>query len=123
LTEFANSDEGRKRAGHELGRATPRGIVRGLRLEELRLGQHDPELVVQAMIERLQLAVSLGLVGVRADDGRRHAQAWLSGAVPDSRWFSERAGDAPSRQRVSAKIRMDPPAVRTYSTFPAEIQL
>jgi hypothetical protein len=37
------------------------------------------------MIERLQLAVSLGLVGVRADDRRRHAQAWVSGAVPDSR--------------------------------------
>jgi hypothetical protein len=28
-----------------------------------------------------------------------------------------------SRQSVSAKIRIDPPAVRVYSTFPAEIQL
>ena len=27
------------------------------------------------------------------------------------------------RHKESAKIRMDPPAVRTYSTFPAEIQL
>lgn len=85
MTEFANSDKGRKRARHELGRATPGGIVRGLRLEELRLGEHDPELVVQAVIERLQLAISLGLVGVRADGRRRHAQAWVSGAVPDSR--------------------------------------
>jgi hypothetical protein len=32
--------------------------------------------------------------------------------------------DSPgSRQSVSAKIRIDPPAVRTYSTLPAEIQL
>jgi len=28
-----------------------------------------------------------------------------------------------SRQSVSAKIRTDPPAVRTYWTFPLEIQL
>jgi hypothetical protein len=27
------------------------------------------------------------------------------------------------RHRESAKIRIEPPAVRTYSTFPAEIQL
>lgn len=85
MTEFANGSEGPKRARHELGRAIPRGIVRGLRLEELRLGQHDSELVVQAVIERLQLVISLGLVGFRADDRRQHAQAWVSGAVPDSR--------------------------------------
>jgi hypothetical protein len=34
-----------------------------------------------------------------------------------------RAGDAGSRHSESAKIRIAPPAVRTYSTFPAEIQL
>jgi hypothetical protein len=123
LTEFANSGERRERAGNELGRAIPSGTVRGLGLEELSLRQHDTKLVVQAVMERLQLAITLGRVGVRADHWRRHAQAWVSGAEPDSRGLSERAGDAPSRQRVSAKMRMEPPAVRTYSTFPAEIQL
>jgi hypothetical protein len=83
LTEFANGSKGRKRARHELGRAIPSGIVCGLRLEELRLGHHDSELVVQAVIERLQLVISL--VGFRADDRKQHAQAWVSGAVPDSR--------------------------------------
>jgi hypothetical protein len=85
LTEFANGGKSGKRARHELGRAIPSGIVRGLRFEELRLGQHDTELVIQAVIERLQLGISLGLVGVRADGRRRHAQAWVSGTVPDSR--------------------------------------
>ena len=32
-------------------------------------------------------------------------------------------GMAGERHSESAKIRMEPPAVRTYSTFPAEIQL
>lgn len=34
-----------------------------------------------------------------------------------------RTGCDASRHSESAKIRIDPPAVRTYSTFPAEIQL
>ena len=84
MTEFANGGERGKRRGNELGRAIPSGIVRGLRLEELRLRQHDAELVVQTMMECLQLAITLGRVGVRADNRRRHAQAWVSGA-PDSR--------------------------------------
>ena len=85
MTEVADGLEGCKRAGNELGRATPHGIVRGLRLEQLRLRQHDTELVIQAVIERLQLAIWLGRVGVRADDLRRHAQAWVSGALSESR--------------------------------------
>ena len=44
--------------------------------------------------------------------------------------FGERLGDAvrdglglASRHSVSAKMRIEPPAVLTYSTFPADIQL
>ena len=79
MTEFANRTHGSERAVHELGRPTPIGRIGGLRLEELRIRQHDPELVVQAVIERHQLVVVRRLVGLRADDRGRHALGVGSG--------------------------------------------
>ena len=59
---------------------------------------------------------------IRADD-RRGTHACEPGAAVLASDSSDRAEGAASRHSVSAKIRMDPPAVRTYSTLPAEIQL
>jgi len=84
--------------------------------------EDDPELVVQAMKERLKVMSLPRVVGLMAGGWRRLAHACEPGAVLTSD-SSERAAGAASRHSVSAKIRMDPPAVRTYSTLPAEIQL
>ena len=73
LTELADCAHGSQRAGHELGRPNPVSWVSGLGLEELRIGQHDSELVVQAVIERHQLVVVRRLVGSRAASGGGHA--------------------------------------------------
>ena len=73
MTKLAHSTESGERAVYELGRSTPIGGVGGLRLEELRVGQHDSELVVQAVIERQQLVVVRRLVGPRAATRKRHA--------------------------------------------------
>jgi hypothetical protein len=87
--------------------------------------EDDSELVVQAMKERLKFMGLLRLVGTGAVGRRRQAHACEPGAVlaSDDEDSSERVAGAASRHRVSAKIRIDPPAVRTYSTLPAEIQL
>jgi len=73
LTKLAHRTHGGECAAHELGRPTPIGGVGGLRLEELRIGQHDSELVVQAVVERQQLVVVRRLVGLGADARRSHA--------------------------------------------------
>lgn len=79
------------------------GFVAGARFEQFRVRQDNPELVVQLMKEIAQVTV----------------HTWRPLELPSA----ARAGRAGSRQSVSAKMRIDPPAVRTYSTFPAEIQL
>jgi hypothetical protein len=73
LTELANGAHSDERAGHDLGRTTPIDGVGGLGLEELRVGQHDAELIIEAVIERQQLVVVRRLVGLRADTRGRHA--------------------------------------------------
>jgi hypothetical protein len=77
-------------------------------------------LVVQAMEQRLKIETRLCVELVWGLLGFAHTCGPDAARGSDS---SGRAGDAASRHSVSAKIRMDPPAVRTYSTFPAEIQL
>lgn len=56
-----------------MGRATPVSSVGGLRLEELRVGQHDSELVVQAVKERRQLVIAWRVIGLNADGREPHA--------------------------------------------------
>ena len=73
MTKLAHRTHGGEGAAHELSRPTPIGGVGGLGLEELRIGQHDSELVIQAVIERQQLVVVRELVGLRADTRRDHA--------------------------------------------------
>jgi len=109
-----------ERAAHQLGCSSPTGIVGGPGLEQLCMSQNDPQLVVQAVKQRLKVEARVRIAGIGAWLLSAHACGPATVREAES---SERAGDAASRQSVSAKIRMDPPAVRTYSTLPAEIQL
>jgi len=100
--------------------------VRSLRLEELRVRQHDAELVIQLVKQQAELwicdrSIHSGHVpvlrgGAQAVCPVDAACCTLGAAVLFGRAFA-------SRQSESAKMRIEPPAVRTYSTFPAEIQL
>ena len=88
-------------------------VIGGLRLEQFRVRQDDPELVVQAMKQQSDILRFVDR-GTRGAVGGRHYDASLlvrSGVRPGS------------RHSVSTKIRTEPPAVRTYSTFPLAIQL
>jgi hypothetical protein len=75
LTKLADRTHGRERTLDELGRASPVRRVGGLRLKELRISQHDSELIIQAVMEHLQLLIVRRLVGTRAVGRGRHAQA------------------------------------------------
>jgi hypothetical protein len=83
------------------------------------VGQDNAELIVQAMEQGLKIEAS-GRIG-GADEIVRRVHACPDAALESD--SSVRAGGAASRHNVSAKIRIEPPAVRTYSTLPAEIQL
>lgn len=120
LTDLSNGAKGGQSAGDDLGRLFTMRSVGSLRFQQLGMGENNTELIVQAMKQGLKL-LPLRFVGIRADD-RQEAHACEPGAVLASD-SSERTAGAASRQSVSAKMRMDPPAVRTYSTLPAEIQL
>jgi hypothetical protein len=122
LKDLSHSAHRGECARDDLSRAIAIRIVSGFGFEQLGMRENNAELVVQAMKERLKVLAVLRFVGPWTGDWRRQAHAGEPGAVLDSE-SSERAGAAASRHRVSAKIRMDPPAVRTYSTLPAEIQL
>ena len=85
--------------------------------------QHDPKLIIQAVEERLELPAPSS---TRRPHGRRstgQSHAGDPGAALESDSSGTPAREPRQRHSVSAKIRMDPPAVRTYSTLPAEIQL
>src|SRR4030095_6760822 len=120
--DLSNSPQGGKGARDNLGRPIAIDGIGSLGFQQLGVRQHDTELIIQTVEERLELALLLRLVGRRAVGRRGQAHACEPGAGPASA-SSERAVGAASRHSVSAKIRMDPPAVRTYSTLPAEIQL
>ena len=122
MTDLSNGTQGGKGARDDLRRPIAVHDVGSLRFQEFGVSQNDPELVIQAVKERLELLLLQRPVGLTADGRRRKTHACEPGAVLASD-SSLRGAGAASRHSVSAKIRIDPPAVRTYSTFPAEIQL
>jgi hypothetical protein len=122
LTDLSNSPQGGMGVRDNLGRPIAINGIGSLGFQQLGVRQRNPELIIQAVEERLELPLLLRLVGLRVVGRRRPAHTCEPGAVLASD-SSERAVGAASRHSVSAKIRMDPPAVRTYSTLPAEIQL
>ena len=135
--EVLGRRDGLEHAGHDLARAGSGHLVRGLRLDELGVGEDDPQLVVQSVKELADVGrlVHSGPLPIRVRTrplaGRavrglaRYAAGRITGyddASFDQEWWlwPEACG---SRQRVSTKMRTEPPAVRTYSTFPLAIQL
>jgi len=121
LAQFPHRAHGRQRARDDLCGARALGAVVSLGLEQLGVCEHHAKLIVQPVEERLQIWVR-GLSATSVGGRPRRAHACDPTAVLDS-CSSERVVDIASRQSVSAKIRIEPPAVRTYSTFPAAIQL
>jgi len=122
MTDLSNSSHGGKGARDNLGGPIAVHGIGSLGFQQLGVREHDPELIIQAVKERLELPLLRRRVGLTAVRRRRQAHACEPGAVLASDSSARDAGAA-SRHSVSAKIRMDPPAVRTYSTLPAEIQL
>lgn len=112
-----------ERRGHDLGGTRALVLIGQLRLEQFRMREDDAQLVVQAVEEQAQIARIVG--GGRARSAVGHDWCWLQrDAYADARaTFDSRIVPSGERQRVSTKIRMLPPAVRTYSTLPAAIQL
>src|SRR4051812_18048386 len=100
--------------------------VGGFCFEQFRVCQHDTELIIQLVKEQTELwirdlSIHSGRVPVRPGGAQAVCPVvavccTLGAGVPAGRAFA-------SRHSESAKMRIEPPAVRTYSTFPAEIQL
>jgi len=119
MADLLRRAQGVKHLGHDFRRARPAVVVGRLDLQELGARQDDPQLVVQLMEQQAQL---LGL---------RFGSDWLAAGPPAHAWepvvrtapLTWRGCESGSRHSESAKMRMAPPAVRMYSTFPAEIQL
>lgn len=97
-------------------------LVGDLEFQEFGVGENNTELVVQLVKQRPQIGVLLCHVsaGSRRLGCAVHAR---SPAVPVALTPTARLDVEASRHNVSVKMRIDPPAVRTYSTLPAEIQL
>jgi len=104
------------------------GVVDGFGLKQLGVGEDDAELIVQPMKEQPQVPINGRTISMTARVrpacvcSRRWDHAWDPAGVSAGR-APEGASWPDERHSVSAKMRMDPPAVRTYSTLPAEIQL
>ena len=97
-------------------------FVGDLDLKQFRVCEDDAELVVQLMKQLAQIGARFRRVGSGTLRLGRHIHAWCP-AVVVALGAVTRGVAAASRHSVSVKIRIDPPAVRTYSTLPAEIQL
>jgi hypothetical protein len=75
LTDLSNSPQGGKGARDNLGRPIAIDGIGSLGSQQLGVRQHDPELIIQAVEERLELPLLLRVVGVWAVRRRRHAHA------------------------------------------------
>ena len=109
LPDLARGGQGFNRRDDHLAGARFLAFILRLGFEKLRVRQDDAELVVQ----RVKQLTQLGRVGT-------HFCASKGVVKVPSNAGSCACG---SRHRESTKIRTDPPAVRTYSTLPAVIQL
>jgi hypothetical protein len=86
--------------------------------------QHDPQLVIQLVKELAELWIEDG--GFHSHRVRDRPGPYAECPVVAAcatELFADAGRAFASRHNESAKMRIEPPAVRTYSTFPAEIQL
>jgi hypothetical protein len=94
-------------------------VVGRLGFEQLGVRENDPELIVQLMKEQPQRCGFLTGVG-RVHESKPHHGASGAAIVPD---VASPAAASERRHSESSKILTAPPAVRTYCTLPADIQL
>jgi hypothetical protein len=80
LTDLSNSTQGGKGARNDLGRPLAVHGIGSFGFQQLGVREHDPELIVQAMKERLKLPLQR-IVGLLAVGRRRQAHACEPGAV------------------------------------------
>jgi hypothetical protein len=99
----------------------PLGRIGGFRFQQLGVGEDHAELIVQPVEQRSDLHPFER--GIRSSLPRfRHAEQRVDAHAAGVE-LVKRCVPSGCRQSVSTKIRMLPPAVRTYSTLPAAIQL
>lgn len=113
-------------AFHDLLGSGAMGDVGRFGLEKLGVREHDPELIIQLVKQQTEMRIDSEILHAGARRAMRcpYAEwpevagcvAWEPLPLPAGRALA-------SRHSESAKMRIDPPAVRMYSTFPAEIQL
>jgi len=71
MTDLSNSPQGGKGARDNLGRPIAIDGIGSLGFHQLGVREHDPELIIQAVEERLELPLLLRLVGLTAVGRRR----------------------------------------------------
>lgn len=122
LHDLTAGAHGIQRTGYDLRRTGTYGVIAPPGLEQFGVRENDAELIVEPVKERAELL----LEGRRARSSSRGCQRYTHACGPGVGALSESEVlefAVASRHNESAKIRIEPPAVRTYSTLPAEIQL
>jgi hypothetical protein len=90
--------------------------------QQFGVGQDDTKLIVEPMKEKPQ--VRLDLWGFTFTGLQESCETHAPGPAGTAGSEDIDRDDSPgSRHNESTKMRIEPPAVRTYSTFPLEIQL
>jgi len=108
-------------ARHDLFSPPATEVVSDFGFEQFRVRQDDTQLIIQSMKQERKIRRCQRGINRCAVRPRRLIHAWCPAVLsfPDSK----RVDIPGSRHSVSAKIRIEPPAVRTYLTFRAAIQL
>ena len=123
MRDLAARAHGLERGRDNLRGTSPVRAIRRLDLEQFRVRQDDSQLIIQTMEQHTELRGQRSRVSPVVYWERRSAHAWVPAVGALSLSEDCELAVAGSRHNVSAKMRIDPPAVRTYSTLPAEIQL
>ena len=123
MRDLAARAHGLERCRDNLRSSSPMHVIGRLDLEQFRVGEDDPQLIVQTMDQHTKLRGQRSRAGPDVCWERRSAHACVPAVGALSLSEDCELAAAGSRHSVSAKMRIDPPAVRTYSTLPAEIQL
>ena len=132
-TDLLGRAHGVEHARDDLSRPGAAGVVSRSGFQQFGVRKNDPQLIVQPVEQHANIRIHVG--GVDALEGswvrgphsprkpRIPAHACCPAAIGAVAAGVSLVVSPGSRQSESAKILMEPPAVRTYSTLPAEIQL
>jgi hypothetical protein len=120
--DFAGGAHGVEDASDQLFRTCTFGVVEFPAGQQFGVCQHDAQLIIEPVKEEPEVGLDLPVFTFTdLHEGREtHAPGPAGIAGPDD---IDRDDSLGSRHSESTKMRIEPPAVRTYSTFPLEIQL